>query len=62
MRYCRGYGASDCAADVREPKVVAESLVQFLEIPLNVEVMTQQVDATLYRQRSKGNGERVDLC
>ena len=47
---------------LREPKVVAESLVQFLEIPLNVEVMTQQVDATLYRQRSKGNGERVDLC
>jgi hypothetical protein len=37
---------------LNEPAVVAESLGQFLEIPLNVEAMTQQVDATLYRQRS----------
>jgi hypothetical protein len=37
---------------LKEPKAVGESLVRFLEIPLNVEAMAQQVDATLYRQRS----------
>jgi hypothetical protein len=37
---------------LKEPKMVAEGLGQFLETPLNVEAMTQQVDATLYRQRS----------
>lgn len=37
---------------LKEPKLVAESLLSFLEIPLNVEAMTQQVDARLYRQRS----------
>jgi hypothetical protein len=38
---------------LREPKAVAEDLAQFLDMPLNVQAMSQQVDATLYRQRSK---------
>ena len=35
------------------PKEVGEQLAQFLGFPLNVEVMTQQVDASLYRNRAK---------
>ena len=37
---------------LKEPAVVGEGLGQFLGIPLDVDAMTQQVDATLYRQRS----------
>jgi hypothetical protein len=40
---------------LREPKPVAESLAQFLEVTLNLEAMTQQVDATLYRNRAKAS-------
>jgi hypothetical protein len=32
---------------------IARKLSQFLEISINVEAMTRQVDATLYRNRSK---------
>ena len=35
------------------PKEVAQQLALFLEIPLNVEAMIQQVDASLYRNRAK---------
>jgi hypothetical protein len=35
------------------PKGVSEQLAEFLGIPLNVEGMTQQVDASLYRNRAK---------
>ncbi len=36
-----------------KPKDVSEQLAEFLGIPLNVEAMTQQVDASLYRNRAK---------
>jgi Sulfotransferase domain len=36
-----------------KPKDVSRELAQFLGIPLDVEAMTQQVDASLYRNRSK---------
>ena len=32
---------------------IGRQLVQFLEIGLNVEAMTRQVDATLYRNRTR---------
>jgi hypothetical protein len=35
------------------PREVGQHLAQFLGIPLNVETMTQQVDASLYRNRAK---------
>lgn len=35
------------------PKETAQQLAQFLEIQLNVDAMIQQVDASLYRNRSK---------
>jgi hypothetical protein len=35
------------------PKDVAQQLTQFLEIPLDVEAMIQQVDASLYRNRAQ---------
>ena len=35
------------------PKEIAQQLTQFLEIELNLEEMTQQVDASLYRNRGK---------
>jgi hypothetical protein len=35
-----------------EPLRVAESIQQFLNCPLNVVAMSQQVDSSLYRQRS----------
>ncbi len=38
---------------VSNPKDVAQRLAEFLGIPLNVEAMTQQVDASLYRNRAK---------
>lgn len=36
---------------MRQPKEVSQQLAEFLEIPLNVEAMTAQVDASLYRNR-----------
>lgn len=36
---------------LRQPKEIAQKLVEFLEQPLNVEAMTQQIDASLYRNR-----------
>jgi hypothetical protein len=36
-----------------KPKDVGRQLEQFLGIPLDVETMTQQVDASLYRNRAK---------
>jgi hypothetical protein len=36
-----------------KPKDVSEQLAEFLGIPLNLEAMTQQVDASLYRNRAK---------
>ena len=40
-------------AVLREPKETAESIAEFLEIPLDVEAMARQVDGNLYRQRRK---------
>ena len=37
---------------LREPLRVAESIQQFLNCPLDVVAMSQQVDTSLYRQRS----------
>jgi hypothetical protein len=36
---------------LREPKPVAEEVAAFLKIPLNIAVMVQQVDGSLYRNR-----------
>jgi len=36
-----------------KPKEVSEQLEQFLGFPLNVDVMTREVDASLYRNRGK---------
>jgi hypothetical protein len=36
---------------LREPLRVSESIRQFLNWPLNVDAMSQQIDASLYRQR-----------
>jgi len=38
---------------LREPLRVSESIQQFLNCPLNVDAMSQQIDASLYRQRSQ---------
>jgi hypothetical protein len=38
---------------LRDAEAVAQKLTQFLGIELNVEAMSRQVDATLYRNRSK---------
>jgi hypothetical protein len=38
---------------LREPKQTAESIAQFLQVPLDIEAMARQVDETLYRQRVK---------
>ncbi len=35
------------------PKDAAEAVAKFLQVPLNVEAMTRQVDGALYRQRRK---------
>ena len=40
-------------AVLRGPLRVAESIQQFLKCPLDVVAMSQQVDTSLYRQRSK---------
>lgn len=36
---------------LREPLCVSESIQQFLNLPLDVVAMSQQIDAALYRQR-----------
>ncbi len=38
---------------LREPRAVAEAVAEFLQMPLNLDAMVQQVDATLYRNRIK---------
>jgi hypothetical protein len=38
-------------AVLREPKEAAKGVAKFLELPLDIEAMTQQVDGALYRQR-----------
>ncbi len=38
---------------LRDAKAIANNLSQFLGIPLNLEEMTRQVDASLYRNRSR---------
>jgi hypothetical protein len=38
---------------LREPKVTAESVADFLKTPLNIEAMTNEVDQSLYRNRMK---------
>lgn len=38
---------------LREPKVIAEEIAAFLQVPLNIEAMVQQVDGSLYRNRMK---------
>jgi hypothetical protein len=38
---------------LNQPEKIAEQLAKFLELPLNVEAMAQQVDASLYRNRVK---------
>ena len=43
-------------AVLREPEATAEAVAEFLELPLDVEAMTGQVDGSLYRQR------RVSQC
>jgi hypothetical protein len=40
-------------AVLHEPREVAGRVAKFLELPLDIEAMTQQVDGTLYRQRRK---------
>ena len=41
------------AASTIDAEAIAKKLAQFLGIPLNLEEMTRQVDASLYRNRSK---------
>ena len=38
---------------LRDAKAIAQKVIQFLGVSLNVEAMSQQVDATLYRNRSE---------
>ncbi|MGA8538411.1 MAG: hypothetical protein WB566_02875 [Terriglobales bacterium] len=38
---------------LREPREVAQDLARFLQVPLDVEAMVQQVDGSLYRNRMK---------
>ncbi len=38
---------------LNEPKKAAETVAAFLELPLDIEAMTRQVDGTLYRQRKQ---------
>jgi hypothetical protein len=38
---------------LNEPKEAAEAVAKFLELSLDIEAMTRQVDGTLYRQRRK---------
>ena len=38
---------------LRDGEVIAEKVIQFLDVSLNLEAMSQQVDATLFRNRSE---------
>ncbi len=38
---------------LREPQAAAEAVATFLKVPLNIPAMTQQVDANLYRNRTR---------
>jgi hypothetical protein len=38
---------------LREPKAVADEVAAFLEVPLDIAAMVQQVDGSLYRNRMK---------
>jgi hypothetical protein len=38
---------------LREPKATAEAVAGFLEIPMDLEAMTREVDQSLYRNRMK---------
>ncbi|HKM46831.1 MAG TPA: hypothetical protein VJX69_04560 [Terriglobales bacterium] len=38
---------------LREPRVVAEEVAAFLQVPLDIEAMVRQVDGSLYRNRMK---------
>jgi hypothetical protein len=38
---------------LREPLRVSKSIQQFLNCPLDVDAMSQQIDKSLYRQRSQ---------
>jgi hypothetical protein len=40
-------------AVLHEPRLTAESVAKFLDVPLDIEAMAKQVDGTLYRQRRK---------
>jgi len=37
---------------LKQPEHISQEIVEFLGIPLNVEAMTQQADASLYRNRT----------
>jgi hypothetical protein len=37
---------------LRQPEEVSRKIAEFLRIPLNMELMKQQVDASLYRNRT----------
>jgi len=37
---------------LKQPQEVSERIAEFLGISLNIEAMSQQVDASLYRNRS----------
>lgn len=41
---------------LREPKAVAEEIAAFLQTPLDIEAMVQQVDGSLYRNRMNSAG------
>jgi hypothetical protein len=43
---------SDYRDVIREPQVAADSIAKFLETPLNIQAMVQQVDGKLYRNRA----------
>src|SRR5215831_13200192 len=38
---------------LREPRATAEAITGFLEVPLDIEAMTREVDQNLYRNRMK---------
>ncbi len=38
---------------LQDARAIAQKLTDFLEVPLNLDGMTQQIDTTLYRNRSK---------
>jgi hypothetical protein len=38
---------------LRDGEGIAKKVIQFLDVSLNLEAMSQQVDATLYRNRSE---------